>query len=519
MATPGEKLAESLEKLKKLQDSGIVAINTSMLSRVHRERLQQNNFLKEVIKGWYLSVPADEVKGDSTSWYTSYWPFCAQYLKGRHGDAYCISAEQSLQIHAGNWSVPQQLIIKSIQGPNGNTPFPHNTSLFTMKSQLPDAAEIIEKEGIRMLTLASSLIHSSPGMFNRNPTDARTALALIRDSSDVLGLLLDGGHSTKAGRLAGAFRNNGQEKIADDILKTMQKAGYDIRENDPFENPSSIILDIRVASPYVNRIKLMWNQMREIVIDNFPKAPGLPKNQEKYLKLIEEIYITDAYHSLSIERYKVSPELIDSARCGEWDIEKNPENKKQKDAMAARGYWQATQKVIESIKKILNKENPGIVAENDHGDWYMELFAPSVAANILKTSDLAGYRTSQVYIGQSRHVPLSISAVRDTMPVLFELLKNEPEAAVRAVLGHFVFVHIHPYMDGNGRMGRFLMNVMLASGGYPWTVIPVRERKQYMDALEKASVDQDIQTFASYIAYLVKEGLKGTPVATILNKK
>jgi hypothetical protein len=38
------------------------------------------------------------------------------------------------------------------------------------------------------------------------------------------------------------------------------------------------------------------------------------------------------------------------------------------------------------------------------------------------------------------------------------------------------------YMDGNGRIGRFLMNVMLASGGYPWTVIPVSDRNAYMNA-------------------------------------
>lgn len=49
------------------------------------------------------------------------------------------------------------------------------------------------------------------------------------------------------------------------------------------------------------------------------------------------------------------------------------------------------------------------------------------------------------------------------MPVLFDLLKNESHPAVRAVLGHFFFVFIHPYMDGNGRMGRFILNDMLAS--------------------------------------------------------
>ena len=515
MATPGEKLGESLEALKKLQDSGTVAIKTSELSRVHRERLLKNKFLREVMKGWYLSVPSDEQQGDSTSWYASYWPFCSEYLNDRYGDSYCISAEQSLQIHSGNWTVPQQLIIRSSEGPNGNTPLLFNTSLFTMKSSLPNAAEIKEIEGVRMLTLPSSLIHCSPAMFKKNPTDTRTALAMIRDSSDVLGLLLDGGHSTIAGRLAGAFRNIGQEKIADDIIKTMQIAGYDVRETDPFESTSPAALDARGMSPYVNRIKLMWHEMREVVIKHFPQAPGLPDDHEKYMKLVEEIYVTDAYHSLSIEKYIVSPELIERVRSGEWDMEKNEEDKRQRDAMAARGYWQATQKVRESIRRILNNENSGIVADKDHGEWYRELFAPSVTANIMKPYNLAGYRNGQVYISQSKHVPLNVNAVRDTMPILFELLQCEPDVSVRAVLGHFIFVYIHPYMDGNGRMGRFLMNVMLASGGYPWTVIPVEERNTYMESLEKASVERDIEAFASYIAYLVTEGLKGTPIATI----
>src|SRR5438045_9517560 len=101
------------------------------------------------------------------------------------------------------------------------------------------------------------------------------------------------------------------------------------------------------------------------------------------------------------------------------------------------------------------------------------------------------------------------------MPALLDLLENEPEPAVRAVLGHFIFVFIHPYMDGNGRMGRFLMNVMLASGGYPWTVIPVEERKRYMEALEKASTENSIQPFAEFLAYLVTENLNGRPVASI----
>ena len=303
--------------------------------------------------------------------------------------------------------------------------------------------------------------------------------------------------------------------MAEEIIKTMQSAGYSIREVDPFINATPVAISIKEKSPYANRIKLLWHQMREDVVKLFPKAPGIPKNHKKYMKLIEEIYVTDAYHSLSIEKYKVSPNLIERVRSGKWNSKKNDADNDEKNAMAARGYWQATQKVRLSVEKILKGKNPGKVADSDHGDWYRELFAPSVGAGIVKASDLAGYRNTQVYIGGSMHVPLNAEAVRDAMPVLFELLENETEASVRAVLGHFIFVYIHPYSDGNGRMGRFLMNVMLGSGGYPWTVIPVDERKTYMSALEKASVEQNVKPFTKLISYLVEETLKGKPLARI----
>ena len=515
MATPSEKLAESLEALKALQDKGYMAIKASELSRINKDRLFKNGFLKEVVKGWYISVPSDEKEGDTTSWYTSYWHFCSRYLADRYGDVYCISAEQSLQIHSGNWTVPQQLIIKSTKGTNSGTPLPYGTSLFSMKSSLPEVTDTVVLEEIRMLSLPAALIYCSPTVFIKNATDIRTALAMIKDASELLGLLLDGAHSVVAGRLAGAFRNIGQDRIADTIVKTMQAADYVVREIDPFENVTPIVLSGREKSPHANRIKLMWHEMREVVIKHFPKAPGLPKDHDKYMQLVEDIYVTDAYHSLSIERYRVTPELIERVRSGSWDADKNGEDKQQRDAMAARGYWQATQKVRESIVKILKGENAGTVSDIEHGEWYRELFAPSVAVGILKPSDLAGYRNHQVYIGGSKHVPVSVEAVRDAMPVLFELLAQEEEASVRAVLGHFIFVFIHPYMDGNGRMGRFLMNVMFASGGYPWTVIPVEERERYMKSLERASVEKDIEDFAQYIAYLVTAGLEGKPIATI----
>ncbi len=90
------------------------------------------------------------------------------------------------------------------------------------------------------------------------------------------------------------------------------------------------------------------------------------------------------------------------------------------------------------------------------------------------------------------------------MATLFNLLKEETESSVRIVLGHFILVYIHPYFDGNGRIARFLMNAMMASGGFPWTIIPFEKRDEYMTSLEKASAGNDITDFAKFIALQIK---------------
>jgi hypothetical protein len=516
MATPPEKLAESLEFLHKLQIAdGGDAIRAKDLPRTHRERLLASGFLQEVIKGWFIPSRPDEVKGESTAWYASFWRFCAVYLDERFGREWCISPEQSLSLHAGNWTVPRQLVVRAPGARNNVTALPHGTSLMDLRAALPAAADREEKERLRIFSLESALIACSPTYFSNNATDVRAVLPMVRDASGLLARLLDGGHSVIAGRLAGAFRNIGRDRIADDIVKTMSAAGYDVRENDPFADKLNWVIPAREMSPYVNRIRLLWQKMRGPVLDRFPKPPGLPADIDAYMKRVNDAYVTDAYHSLSIEGYKVTPELIERVRSGTWNADANKEDREQSNAMAARGYWQAYQAVQKSIGRVFDGENPGLVADEDHGGWYRELFAPSVTAGILKPADLAGYRTNQVYIRKSMHVPLNREAVRDAMPALFGLLREEAEPAVRVVLGHFVFVYIHPYMDGNGRIGRFLMNLMMASGGYPWTVVPSGERNKYFEALERASVFEDIGPFAEFIAGLVEEGLAGEPLPAV----
>ena len=503
MATPSEKLAESLEALRAIQQSGANAIRSGDLSRTHRERLLENGFLQEVMKGWYVPARPDEQAGESTAWYAAFWGFCAAYLGDRFKQNWCLSPEQSLFLHTGNWTVPRQLLVRTPKGGNKPTDLPYGTSIFDVRASLPEAGLEETINGLIVFSLPAALVQIGPGMFRAKATDVRAALAMVQDESEILSVLLNGGHSVIAGRLAGAFRNIGREKITNGILDGMKSAGYKVSETDPFEEASSLLFAVREASPYVTRMRLDWKAMRDDIIETFPPAPQTEINIDAYMQNVEDVYVTDAYHSLSIEGYRVSEELIKKVRDGTWNPD-DEEDIEHRNALAARGYYDAFQVVKDSVRKVLNGANAGDTADADHSKWYRELFSPSITAGILQPGDLAGYRNGPVHIRQSMHTPPPKEGVRDLMPAFFDLLRKEENPAVRVVLGHFIFVFIHPYVDGNGRMGRFLMNMMMASGGYPWTVITVDTRDQYMAALEQASVGKNIKPFSEFLAELVR---------------
>lgn len=500
---PSEKLAQSLEILRELQRKGKYAIQSKDISRTHRERLMENGFLEEAVKGWYIPVKPDEQKGGSTVWYATFWNFCASYLNERFGDNWCLSPEQSLLIHAENWTVPQQLMVRSPSGTNRNMELPHNTSLLQVRYKMPAPEDIEVKQNLRLFALAPAVVYCSPKFFSQYPTEARATLSMFNNSSNLLHYLLGEGHSTIAGRLVGAFRNIRKVQIADDIKMTMESAGYQIREEDPFTTDTPIDFSKVNKPPYRSRLEVMWHEMRQPVIDYFPRPKQKITNTEKYLETVEESYTNDAYHSLSIEGYQVSAELIEKVRSGQWNPDAFEDDRNQRNVLAARGYWQAFQAVEKSLVKVLAGVNPGTVIQKDHGSWYRELFQPSILAGLLKPTDLAGFRRNPVYIRQSKHIPPRAQIVSELMEEFFQLVSQENDPAVRIVLGHFFFVYIHPYPDGNGRIGRFLMNVMMAAGHYPWTIIPVDRRNEYMEALEQASVQQDIIPFCQFVASCV----------------
>lgn len=493
-------IAAALSRARSVADTKRAQIiQSAELSRADREILIATGWLKEIIRGWYMLVRPDIASGDTAAWYANFWDFARVYLHHRFGDDYCLSAESSLDLHIENPTVPQQVVVIAKLG-TGLRSLMHGTSLMIYADPKNFPTEITQKQGINVMRLEYALCKASPTYFQTHPRDAELALRSIKTPDEISRLITRYNLKTAASRIIGAYQFLKDNEMAETIKNNLATVGLLTTSNNPFQQTKPLLLTARLKSPYAGRIHAMWAEARNKVITNFPAPPGLPKNTKEYIHRVDEIYQYDAYNSLSIEGYQVTHELIQRVKSKQWDPTGNMYDNNIKNAMAAKGYFDTFQQVKNSVSRIIHGENAATIIKDNLQKWYQNLFSPSVNAGIIPAESLFGFRNDRVFIRNSRHSPPPKEAVLDAMEAFFDCLLNETHPAVNAVLGHYFFVFIHPYMDGNGRIGRFLMNALLASGGYPWTVIRVDNRNKYITTLENTHIKFDLTDFTKFIA-------------------
>lgn len=106
------------------------------------------------------------------------------------------------------------------------------------------------------------------------------------------------------------------------------------------------------------------------------------------------------------------------------------------------------------------------------------------------------YRDKKVHISGSRYVPPDPQIV----PLrIEEFIKNintsKGHPVITAADAHYGLVTIHPFIDGNGRCGRLLMNLLLMREGYPPAIVPMSRREEYIKSLEKAQTIGDLDPY------------------------
>lgn len=499
MSDANDKLSDALHRIRKVADQhGAQIVNTSEISRQDRELLLRKHWLQEIIQGWYMLTRPDLADGDSAAWHANFWDFLRIYLKYQYGEEYCLSAEASIELHTGSTIMPQQVIVMVPKGGTMIT-LPFNTSVLTYGAAENIPRDRIEVAGLQVMPLAIALCKVAPRYFISNHENIEIALSSLHESAELLRVIIENNFQRAAERILGAYQFLQMNDKAAQMQMTLQIAGMKVSATNPFKQAPPVLCGARFKSPYAARIHLMWKKYREAILRHFPVAPGLPKNADAYMTRVDQLYEYDAYNSLSIEGYQVTYELIQRVRNHDWDPDSIQQDYEQRNALAARGYYEAFQVLKATLNKILNASSPGKCIAEDLSTWYQNLFAPAVRAELISLADLIGYRNDRVYIRNSLHAPPPKEAVLDCMEAFFSCLQEEESAAVRAVLGHYIFVFIHPYMDGNGRIARFILNTMLASGGYPWTVVQVSRRKSYIDCLETTHVEQDIEKFGQFV--------------------
>ncbi len=223
-----------------------------------------------------------------------------------------------------------------------------------------------------------------------------------------------------------------------------------------------------------------FNEFEKIKKVYSKEQKTLPKEiKEKELDAFAVIF---TYDTNRIEGSKLS--FKDTSELLELGI--SPKNKPVKDIKEAEAHREVFYRMI-SFKGELSLK---VVLE-----WHRGLFErtkPGIAGQI---------RTYQVYISNSRHIPPTPAELHTNITEFFRWYSAEKERMNPVELAsrsHVKFETMHPFGDGNGRIGRLIMNFILHKKGYPMLNIKYTGRRSYYTALERSNVKGNEDVFVQW---------------------
>lgn len=152
----------------------------------------------------------------------------------------------------------------------------------------------------------------------------------------------------------------------------------------------------------------------------------------------------------------------------------------------------------------LVKKNEGL------SEWQIRSIHQLILKNIDDTN--AGmYRKTNVIISGAVHVPPDAIHIENEMHDFIDWYKKNAtrlHPVERAARVHADFVKIHPFVDGNGRTSRLLMNLELMKNGFPPVVLAVENRLEYYETLDIAHTKNDYEPFLNLISTSVESGFR-----------
>lgn len=191
-------------------------------------------------------------------------------------------------------------------------------------------------------------------------------------------------------------------------------------------------------------------------------------------EIIKRLLLEWTYHSTVIEGSSLTKGETNKAMEGKEILGKPVE-----DSRGAKGHKNA----ILYMFRLLDKKKE--LTEQDILDLH------GLAMGGISHATPGRYREVQVMIMGAIHKPPPPSIARKMMVDLMKLINENPNelgSVGLSAVSHLEFEKIHPFIDGNGRVGRIIQNYLLMAAGYPPIVIRINERKKYFEALEESGI-------------------------------
>ncbi len=230
------------------------------------------------------------------------------------------------------------------------------------------------------------------------------------------------------------------------------------------------------------------------VFDSYKPFPEeFAQNIEDWLK-VELTYSSNAIEGNTLSR-------IETAEVIERGVTAVISGKSLKDQLEAINHAKA----VEFIK-ILAKEKKGhqFITEKDILDIH------KIILTGIDDHWAGKYRLTEVFIrGSNAEFPMP-KAISSHMKEFIHWLEGQQEEhpVKIAADAHFKFVSIHPFIDGNGRTTRLLMNLILLLNGYPMAIIRNEDRIAYLNSFEVAQNKSDMQPFYTIVSHAVERSLE-----------
>lgn len=228
---------------------------------------------------------------------------------------------------------------------------------------------------------------------------------------------------------------------------------------------------------------------RKQVLDSYRPLPAVTANSLRDKLSLDWIYNSNAIEGNTLTLSETKVVIEDGITIGKKSLREHFEAINHRDA-------------ILFVEDLVQKNA-------DINEWNIKNIHQLVYKNI-NDREAGQYRNGNVIISGASFIPPDYIHVPEQMSGLIEWYNNEGQnlhPVDRAAQLHTRFVEIHPFIDGNGRTARLLLNLELMRNGYTPAIITKEERLDYYASLEKACVERDYTDFTYMVGRAVENSM------------